>query len=72
MEIVAIGLPLIGGAIWLTKKPSLHGVCFAVSAWFAALGDAAQFFKQRRGEYLTEARRREYLGAAVPEVQSNG
>jgi len=68
MEIVAIGLPLIGGAIWLTKRPSLSGICFAVSAWFAALGEAAQFFGHRRGEYLAEARRREYLGAAVPEV----
>lgn len=70
MEVITIGLPLIGGAIWLTKRPSLHGICFAVSAFFAALGDAAQFFRQRRAEYMRQARRREYLGAAVPEVGS--
>ena len=72
MEVIAIGLPLIGGAIWLTKRPSLHGICFAVSAWFAALGDAAQFFRQRRAEYMREARRREYLAAAVEEVRNVG
>ena len=49
MEVIAIGLPLIGGAIWLTKRPSLSGICFAASAWFAALGEAVQFFWQRRG-----------------------
>ncbi len=58
MEIVAIGLPLIGGAIWLTKRPSLSGIYFAASAWFAALGEAVEFFWRRKSVYMAEARER--------------
>lgn len=58
MEILAFGLPLIGGAIMLRHRPSITGICFGVSAWFAAFGEARQFFKARLAVYMAEARER--------------
>ena len=58
MEILALGLPLVGGAIMLRHRPSLTGMCFAVSAWFAAAAEARQFFKARKAVYMAEARER--------------
>lgn len=63
MEIVAIGLPLIGAAIWIKQRPSEASVCHTLGAYF---------FARRDGALLRQRKFREYLGAAVPEVQSNG
>lgn len=58
MEIVAVGIPLIGGALWLKHRPSLALVCFGSAAWLTAMGEAAQYFNARKAVYMAEARER--------------
>lgn len=59
MEIAIIGVPLLGGAVWLKYRPTRVEIWNWIAAWAAANRDAAM---------VRQARRREYLGAAVPEV----
>ena len=63
MEIAIIGVPLLGGAVWLKYRPTRIQIWNCIAAWAASNRDAA---------IVRKSRRREYLGAAVPEVQSNG
>ena len=53
MEVIAIGLPLIGGAIWLKHKPSRAAIWNWIAAWAAANRDAAITRDERRKEYLS-------------------
>lgn len=61
MEGIALGLPLIGLATYFVCLPSRAKIWNTIAAWAAANRDAAM---------VRQARRREYLGAAVPEVRS--
>lgn len=63
MEAIIIGTSLIGGAVWLGWFPDRAKLWNSIAAWAAANRDAA---------LVRQSRRREYLAAAVPEVQSNG
>lgn len=63
MEIAIIGVPLLGCAVWLKYRPTRVEMWNLIAAWASANRDAA---------LVRQARRREYLGAAVLEVQSNG
>lgn len=51
---------LIYGVVWLMFRPSRITFWHHLAAWAAANRDAA---------LVRQSRRREYLGAAVPEVQ---
>jgi hypothetical protein len=53
MELVAIGLPLIGGAIWLKHRPRRADLWNWIAAWAAVNRDAAITRKERRREYLS-------------------
>lgn len=53
MEIIAIGLPLVGGAIWLKHRPTRVQMWRWIAAWAAANRDAAITREERRREYLT-------------------
>ena len=60
MEVIAIGLPLIGAATLMKYGITRASAWNAIAAWAAANRDAA---------LVREARRREYLAAAVEEVR---
>ena len=53
MEIIAIGLPLVGGAIWLKHRPRRADIWNWIAAWAAANRDAAITREERRREYLS-------------------
>lgn len=63
MEVIAIGLPLIGAATVMKYGITRAQIWNALAAWAASNRDAA---------LVREARRREYLAASVEEVRNVG
>lgn len=53
MEIIAIGLPLVGGAIWLKHRPRRADLWNWIAAWAASNRDAAITREERRREYFS-------------------
>lgn len=58
MEIIAIGIPLVGLGVWLKYMPDRAVAWYRLAAWAESNGDAAVERKRRRAAYMGEAAKR--------------